>query len=45
MNLRTHNDSGNDAEIYLVVRHLNIKLTVRLSDFENRDWEDISVGR
>lgn len=42
--LWTHNDSGNAAEIYLVDKGLNIKLTVVLSDIENRDWEDIAVG-
>jgi hypothetical protein len=42
--LWTHNDSGNHAEIYLIDKHLNIKLTVRLSGVENRDWEDIAVG-
>ena len=42
--LWTHNDSGNEAEIYLVDKDLNIRLTVSLSGIENRDWEDITVG-
>jgi hypothetical protein len=42
--LWTHNDSGNDAEIYLVDKNLNISLTVHLPGIENRDWEDITVG-
>jgi hypothetical protein len=42
--LWTHNDSGNDPEIFLVDRNLEIKLTVRLAGVENRDWEDITVG-
>jgi hypothetical protein len=40
----THNDSGNKAEIYLIDRALNIKLTCRLSGATNRDWEDITIG-
>lgn len=42
--LWTHNDSGNDAEIYLVDQKLNIKLTCKLPGVINRDWEDIAVG-
>lgn len=42
--LWTHNDSGNSAEIFLVDRQLDIKLTCRLKDAVNRDWEDIAVG-
>ncbi|MBL0741638.1 hypothetical protein [Chryseolinea lacunae] len=42
--LWTHNDSGNDAEIYLVDQKLNIKLTCKLPGVTNRDWEDIAVG-
>ena len=42
--LWTHNDSGNEPEIYLVDKNLNIKLTVSLVGIENRDWEDITVG-
>lgn len=42
--LWTHNDSGNAPEIYLVDKDLNIRLTVSLSEIENRDWEDITVG-
>jgi hypothetical protein len=38
------NDSGNDAEIYLINNHLEIVFTCRLANAENRDWEDIAVG-
>lgn len=39
-----HNDSGNDAEIFLVDTNLNINLEITLKGIENRDWEDIAVG-
>lgn len=39
-----HNDSGNEAEIYLIDTSLKILLTCRIGDVENRDWEDIAVG-
>lgn len=39
-----HNDSGNEAEVYLIDTSLNILLTCRIGDVENRDWEDITVG-
>lgn len=42
--LWAHNDSGNDPEIYLLDENLEIKLTVKLSGVENRDWEDITAG-
>lgn len=42
--LWTHNDSGNDAEVFLINDSLNIELTCRLKGIENRDWEDIAVG-
>lgn len=42
--LWTHNDSGNPAEIFLVDKDLNIKLTCVLKGVDNRDWEDIAVG-
>lgn len=42
--LWTHNDSGNDAQIFLIDEKLNIKATVTLAGVENRDWEDIAVG-
>lgn len=42
--LWTHNDSGNDANIFLIDENLRIKLTVTLEGIENRDWEDIAVG-
>jgi hypothetical protein len=39
-----HNDKGNNAEIYLVDKSLNIQLTVILDGVSNRDWEDITIG-
>ncbi|WP_276368524.1 hypothetical protein [Chryseolinea sp. H1M3-3] len=39
-----HNDSGNKAEIYLLDKNLDIRLTCELKGVENRDWEDITVG-
>jgi hypothetical protein len=42
--LWTHNDSGNEPEVYLIDDSLTIKLTCRLKGIENRDWEDIAVG-
>ena len=42
--LWSHNDSGNDAEIFLVDENLNVKLTCELKGVVNRDWEDIAVG-
>lgn len=42
--LWTLNDSGNEGELYLVDKNLNIVYTCRLAGLENRDWEDISVG-
>lgn len=39
-----HNDSGNDPEVFLFDKSLNIKLTVTLKGAENRDWEDMAVG-
>lgn len=42
--LWTHNDSGNEAAIFLINEALDIKMTVTLAGIENRDWEDITVG-
>ena len=42
--LWTHNDSGNAAEVFLIDKDLNIKLTCVLKGVDNRDWEDIAVG-
>lgn len=42
--LWTHNDSGNDAEVFLIDTALNIKLRCVLKGIQNRDWEDICVG-
>lgn len=42
--LWTHNDSGNDADIFLIDGNGDIKCTVHLSGIKNRDWEDIAIG-
>lgn len=42
--LWAHNDSGNDAEIFLIDQDIKIKQTYILKGVENRDWEDIAVG-
>jgi hypothetical protein len=42
--LWTHNDSGNDAEVYLIDMETNIRQTYVLAGVDNRDWEDISIG-
>jgi len=39
-----HNDSGNDAEIFLIDQDVKIIQTYVLQGVENRDWEDIAVG-
>lgn len=43
--LWTLNDSGNPSEIYLIDEDGDIKLTCKLKKIDNRDWEDIAVGR
>ncbi|HYG04533.1 MAG TPA: hypothetical protein VD927_18930 [Chryseosolibacter sp.] len=42
--LWTHNDSGNPAEIFLIDKNMDIRLTCVLKGVDNRDWEDIAVG-
>src|SRR5687768_3191249 len=42
--LWTHNDSGNDANIFLIDDKLNLRLECKLGGIDNRDWEDIAVG-
>lgn len=38
------NDSGNDADIFLIDKNLSIRQRYVLAGVENRDWEDIVVG-
>lgn len=38
------NDSGNDPEIFLIDRDLQIRSTYKLEGVKNRDWEDIAIG-
>ncbi len=40
----THNDSGDEARIYLIDSAANLLAIVRLAGAENRDWEDIAMG-
>jgi hypothetical protein len=40
----THNDSGNDAEIFLIDKTGKLVCTVHLPGIKNRDWEDITIG-
>lgn len=42
--LWTHNDSGDEARIFLIDRTGSCRAVVRLEGVTNRDWEDISVG-
>jgi hypothetical protein len=42
--LWVHNDSGNDAEIFLIDSKVDIQQTYVLAGIDNRDWEDIVVG-
>jgi hypothetical protein len=42
--LWTINDSGNDANVFLIDTALHIRMTVTLANTGNRDWEDISIG-
>jgi hypothetical protein len=42
--LWTLNDSGNEAEVYLLDKDLKIVMTITLTGATNRDWEDIVVG-
>lgn len=42
--LWTHNDSGNNADIFLISETGEIKCTVHLAGIKNRDWEDIAIG-
>lgn len=42
--LWAHNDSGNEAQIFLINQNIDVVLTCTLAGIENRDWEDITVG-
>lgn len=39
------NDSGNEAEVYLIDGKADVALTCKLEKIKNRDWEDIAIGR
>lgn len=40
----THNDSGNDAEVFLIDDKANVAATYTLANTKNRDWEDITMA-
>lgn len=42
--LWTHNDSGNDSELFLIDTLGELLCTVKLKGIKNRDWEDITIG-
>jgi hypothetical protein len=42
--LWVHNDSGNNAEVYLIDSTGRIQMTCTLAGIRNRDWEDIAIG-
>lgn len=42
--LWAHNDSRNDAELFLINLKGNVQCTYELKGVDNRDWEDISIG-
>lgn len=42
--LWAHNDSGDEARIFLINDKAEHKATFYLKDLVNRDWEDIAVG-
>lgn len=43
--LWTLNDGGNSSEIFLIDDNGDIILTCKLKKIDNRDWEDIAIGR
>jgi hypothetical protein len=38
------NDSGNPPEVFLIDQHARTKLTCKVENVNNRDWEDIAIG-
>ncbi len=40
----THNDSGNNAEVFLIDDKANVAATYTLANTQNRDWEDITMA-
>jgi hypothetical protein len=42
--LWTHNDSGDEARLFLIDKAGIVKATIWLKNIHNRDWEDIAVG-
>lgn len=42
--LWTHNDSGDEARVFLIDNTGNFKTTVRFENATNRDWKDMAIG-
>lgn len=40
----THNDSGNDAELFLIDKTGTIHATVHFPNLKNRDWEEVATS-
>lgn len=39
----THNDSGDEPNLYLISKEGDVKMTVTLNGIKNKDWEDIAL--
>lgn len=39
----THNDGGNESEIFLLDLAGNLKKTIKINDAKNHDWEDLTI--
>jgi hypothetical protein len=42
--LWTHNDSGDEARLFLIDKTGNLKSEIKIANVPNRDWEDIAIG-
>lgn len=42
--LWTHNDSGDDARLFLIDKTGVLKAEINIANIHNRDWEDIAIG-
>ena len=40
-----HNDSGDEPRIFLVDSLCSLRAVIRFANIQNRDWEDIAVGK
>ena len=39
----THNDGGNNPEIYIITKEGKIQKTIKIEDAKNNDWEDFAL--